>query len=69
VVRSLVLATRNPHKLREFERLLGPAGVELEPLPDGIELPPEDGEKDLISHRGRAARGLLVWLQRGTGGP
>ncbi len=42
-VRSLVLATRNPHKLREFERLLGPAGIELDPLPDGIELPPEDG--------------------------
>jgi XTP/dITP diphosphohydrolase len=38
----LVLATRNAHKLREFERLL-PA-VELEPLPDGIALPPEDGD-------------------------
>ena len=41
--RALVLATRNPHKLREFERLLEPAGIEVEPLPDGIELPPEDG--------------------------
>lgn len=41
---SLVLATRNPHKLREFERLLAPAGVELEPLPAHVELPPEDGE-------------------------
>jgi XTP/dITP diphosphohydrolase len=41
--RALVLATRNPHKLREFARLLGPAGIEVEPLPDGIELPPEDG--------------------------
>jgi len=39
-----VLATRNPHKLREFERLLAPAGIAVEPLPDGIELPPEDGE-------------------------
>ena len=38
----LVLATRNPHKLREFARLL--PGVELEPLPEGIELPPETGE-------------------------
>ena len=41
---SLVLATRNPHKLREFERLLAPAGVVVEPLPDEVELPPEDGE-------------------------
>jgi XTP/dITP diphosphohydrolase len=41
--RPLVLATRNPHKLREFDRLLGPAGIELRPLPDEIELPPEDG--------------------------
>jgi len=41
--RALVLATRNPHKLREFARLLEPAGIEVEPLPDGIELPPEDG--------------------------
>jgi XTP/dITP diphosphohydrolase len=40
----LVLATRNQHKLREVRRLLEPAGIEVEPLPDGIELPPEDGE-------------------------
>ena len=38
---TLVLATRNAHKLREFSRLLAPAGIELEALPDGIELPPE----------------------------
>jgi XTP/dITP diphosphohydrolase len=41
---SLVLATRNPHKLREFERLLALAAVEVVALPDGIELPPEDGD-------------------------
>jgi XTP/dITP diphosphohydrolase len=41
---SLVLATRNPHKLREFARLLAPAGVSLEPLEPGVELPPEVGE-------------------------
>src|SRR5579871_4587514 len=41
---SLVLATRNPHKLREFSRLLAPAGIEVVALPDGIELPPEKGE-------------------------
>jgi XTP/dITP diphosphohydrolase len=42
-VRSFVLATRNPHKLKEFRRLLEPAGVTVDPLPAGIELPPEDG--------------------------
>ena len=40
---ELVLATRNPGKLREFNRLLAPAGVSVVPLPDAVELPPEDG--------------------------
>jgi XTP/dITP diphosphohydrolase len=40
---ALVLATRNRHKLREFTRLLAPAGIALEPLPAELELPPEDG--------------------------
>jgi XTP/dITP diphosphohydrolase len=38
----LVLASRNAHKAREFARLLAPH--ELEPLPDHVELPPEDGD-------------------------
>jgi XTP/dITP diphosphohydrolase len=38
----LLLATRNAHKLREFARLLPAA--ELDPLPDGVQMPPEDGE-------------------------
>jgi XTP/dITP diphosphohydrolase len=38
----LVLATRNPHKLREFARLL--PGHDVQPLPEGVELPPEMGE-------------------------
>jgi XTP/dITP diphosphohydrolase len=42
-IRSLVLATRNPHKLKEFRRLLEPAGIALEPLSEHIELPHEDG--------------------------
>ena len=37
----LVLATRNAHKVREFARLLD--GVEVEALPDDVELPPETG--------------------------
>jgi XTP/dITP diphosphohydrolase len=43
-VRSLVLATRNPHKLREVARLLAPAGIAVQALPEGIELPPEDAD-------------------------
>ena len=41
---TLVLATRNAHKLREVARLLAPFGLEVEPLPAGVELPPETGE-------------------------
>ena len=41
--RVVVLATRNAHKVVEMKRLLEPAGLEVEPLPDEIELPPEDG--------------------------
>jgi XTP/dITP diphosphohydrolase len=41
---SLVLATRNPHKLREFSRLLRPASIEVLPLPETVQLPPEVGE-------------------------
>src|ERR1019366_6215450 len=44
VPESLVLATRNPHKLAEFGRLLSPHGITVQALPDDIELPPEDGE-------------------------
>src|SRR5918996_6668464 len=39
---ALVLASRNPHKLRELREAL--PGVEIEPLPDEIQLPPEAGE-------------------------
>jgi XTP/dITP diphosphohydrolase len=41
--RSLVLATRNPQKLLEMQRLFEPLGVTVEALSDEIELPPEDG--------------------------
>jgi len=40
----LVLATRNRHKVSEVTRLLAPLGLAVDPLPDGIELPPEDGD-------------------------
>jgi XTP/dITP diphosphohydrolase len=38
---QFVLASRNDHKLRELEALLGPH--QLEPLPPDVELPPETG--------------------------
>jgi XTP/dITP diphosphohydrolase len=38
----LIFATGNRHKLREMRELL--PGVELEGLPEGVELPPEDGD-------------------------
>jgi XTP/dITP diphosphohydrolase len=42
--RSLLLSTRNAHKLREFGRLLGPAQIAVVALPDEVTLPPEDGD-------------------------
>jgi XTP/dITP diphosphohydrolase len=39
---ALVLASRNPHKAREFGALLD--GVEVVALPEGVELPPETGD-------------------------
>jgi XTP/dITP diphosphohydrolase len=41
---SPVLATRNPHKLREMGRLLARAGIVVQELPGGVRLPPEEGE-------------------------
>jgi XTP/dITP diphosphohydrolase len=38
----LVVATRNDHKLRELEEIL--TEVELVPLPEDLELPPETGQ-------------------------
>jgi XTP/dITP diphosphohydrolase len=53
----LILATRNPHKLRELGDLLRPH--ELEPLPEGLELPPESGTTfaDNALIKARAAAG------------
>jgi XTP/dITP diphosphohydrolase len=41
--RTVVLATRNPHKVAEMQRLFEPAGIIVEPLDPEVELPPEDG--------------------------
>jgi XTP/dITP diphosphohydrolase len=57
----LVVATRNPHKLRELGEIL--PEHELVPLPEAVELPPEDGEtfaaNALIkAHAAAAATGM-----------
>ena len=48
----LVLATRNDHKLRELGRVMD--GVTLEPLPEGVALPPEDGATFAANALGKA---------------
>jgi XTP/dITP diphosphohydrolase len=69
VAAAVVLATRNAHKLREFQRLL--PDVELVPLPDEIELPPETGEtfeeNALIKARAAAAHTGLPALADDSG--
>ena len=42
--RSLLLSTRNAHKVREFSRLLAPAEIAVIALPDEVTLPSEDGD-------------------------
>jgi XTP/dITP diphosphohydrolase len=51
----LIFATGNKHKLREMRELL--PGVELEPLPEGLEMPPEDGDSfaEIALEKARAA--------------
>jgi XTP/dITP diphosphohydrolase len=49
-----VLGSGNPHKLAEISALLADAPVRLEPLPQGIELPPEDGATLLANARIKA---------------
>jgi XTP/dITP diphosphohydrolase len=53
---ALVVSTRNEHKLRELRELL--PGLELEPLPAEVELPPEDALEfsENALNKARAAR-------------
>jgi XTP/dITP diphosphohydrolase len=52
---KVVLGTRNDHKLREFREAL--PGIDVLPLPDDVELPPETGETfaDNALEKARAA--------------
>lgn len=58
-----MLATRNPHKLREFRRLLD--GVELEPLPAEVILGPETG-RTFAANAASKARTAVRALGRAT---
>lgn len=48
----VVVATRNDHKLRELQQILD--GFELVPLPEDVELPPEEGETFAENALGKA---------------
>jgi XTP/dITP diphosphohydrolase len=61
---AFVLSTRNPHKVREMARLLAPAGISVAPLPEEVELPPEDGETFAENALGKARAAAV-----GTGLP
>jgi XTP/dITP diphosphohydrolase len=49
---ALLLATRNDHKLRELREAL--PGIEIDPLPAEVELPPETGETFAENALGKA---------------
>jgi len=51
----MIFATANKHKLREMRELL--PGLELEALPAGVELPPEEGDSfaEIALEKARAA--------------
>jgi XTP/dITP diphosphohydrolase len=51
-VSALLLATRNEHKLRELREAL--PGLELDPLPPEVELPPEEGKTFAENALGKA---------------
>jgi XTP/dITP diphosphohydrolase len=53
----LIFATANKHKMREMRELL--PDLDLRPLPDGVELPPEHGESfaEIALEKARAAHG------------
>jgi len=49
---ALIVATRNEHKLRELRELL--PGVDLDPVPDEVELPPEEWDSFAENALGKA---------------
>ena len=65
-----VLASRNAHKLDEYRAILAPH--EVEPMPEGIELPPEGVSSFEANARAKAealARALTAGAGRSEGRP
>ena len=50
----MIFATANKHKLREMRELL--PELELKALPDGVELPPEEGDSFAVDRAGEGPR-------------
>lgn len=63
---TIIIATSNPNKAREFSRLL--PGVEVLPMPEGIELPEETGTTFEENARLKA-RSVLEQLREMPGSP
>ena len=51
---TVVLATRNEHKLLEVRRILAPLGLAVQALGDDVVLPPEDGDTFVANALGKA---------------
>jgi len=62
-----VLATHNPHKMREVGRILGPLGITVGQLPDHVVLPPEDGETFAENALGKARAAATATGQSAIG--
>lgn len=62
---ELIVATSNPHKVRELTRLLQPLGLPVLPLPQDADLQPvvEDGQT-LLENARKKASGYARQLQR-----
>ncbi len=56
-MREIVLATRNPGKLREMGQIAEPYGIRILALPDEVEMPEETGRSFLENARLKAVHG------------
>jgi non-canonical purine NTP pyrophosphatase (RdgB/HAM1 family) len=64
--KTIILATGNPNKAREFEALM--EGIHVEPMPPGFELPPETGTSFYENARLKAQAAHDEYLSRAGAG-